>query len=213
MSRDMVPSEGSPEQDSPGAAAGGDQIRELLRRRARARVSSSRWNGYTLVFAYSILALTIILAIRSVSIAIVAVVAAIGLLLIWGFSFVQARKLEAEFFREELRVYTDLLSTQPKASLPPTVIASEETQSEVSESPLTDRELQVLRLVADGRSNKETALALRISDQTVKNHISHIFSKLNVNDRTSAVLTAIDRGWLRPADLRHSRSILDKPRE
>jgi DNA-binding NarL/FixJ family response regulator len=201
-----------PSSDSDHVVAGGEQIRELLYRRARAKVATSRWNGYTLILAYSILALTIILAIRSVSIGIIAVVAAVGLLLIWGFSFIQARKLEAEFFREELRIYTNLLSEQPQASSGPSA-PSAGTEDGAFDSPLTDRELQVLKMVADGRSNKETALALRISDQTVKNHISHIFSKLNVNDRTSAVLMAIDRGWLRQSDIRHYRAILDRPDE
>lgn len=197
-------------QDSTETEVGGEQIRELLRRRARARVSSSRWNGYTLILAYSILALTIILAIRSVSIGLIAAVAATGLLFIWVFSYIQARKLEAELFREELHAYRSLLLDQPVPSESVDAATDESTEN-VIDTPLTDRELQVLKMVADGRSNKETALALRISDQTVKNHISHIFSKLNVNDRTSAVLIAVDRGWLRQSDLRHFRPKLDKP--
>ncbi len=59
---------------------------------------------------------------------------------------------------------------------------------------LTQRELQVLQLAADGLSNKEIAQKLVISEKTVKNHIANIFSKLNVNDRTQAVLYALRKG-------------------
>lgn len=59
---------------------------------------------------------------------------------------------------------------------------------------LTPRELEVLRLAADGLSNKEIAGRLYISEKTVKNHIANIFSKLNVNDRTQAILFALRQG-------------------
>ncbi len=59
---------------------------------------------------------------------------------------------------------------------------------------LTQRELQVLQLAADGLSNKEIAQTLVISEKTVKNHIANIFSKLNVNDRTQAILYALRKG-------------------
>ncbi len=59
---------------------------------------------------------------------------------------------------------------------------------------LPQRELQVLQLAADGLSNKEIAGRLVISEKTVKNHIANIFSKLNVNDRTQAVLYALRKG-------------------
>ena len=59
---------------------------------------------------------------------------------------------------------------------------------------LTQRELQVLQLAAEGLINKEIAEKLVISEKTVKNHISNIFSKLQVNDRTQAVLYALRKG-------------------
>jgi DNA-binding NarL/FixJ family response regulator len=71
----------------------------------------------------------------------------------------------------------------------------EETQNIYS--PLSPRELQVLELVADGRSNKEIAANLDISNQTVKNHVSSILRKLAVNDRTQAVVYAMRRGWIK----------------
>lgn len=59
---------------------------------------------------------------------------------------------------------------------------------------LSDREIEVLQLLADGMSNKEIAANLYISTQTVKTHIAHIFDKLGVRDRTEAVAAALRRG-------------------
>lgn len=59
-------------------------------------------------------------------------------------------------------------------------------------SPLTDRELQVLRLIAQGATNREIAAQLVISEGTVKNHISNILSRLGLRDRTQAAIYARD---------------------
>ena len=67
--------------------------------------------------------------------------------------------------------------------------------------PLSAREIEVLDYIARGNSNKEIARALKISDQTVKNHITSILRKLAVNDRTQAVVYAIRRGWIKMADM------------
>jgi two-component system response regulator DegU len=59
---------------------------------------------------------------------------------------------------------------------------------------LTEREMEVLRLVAQGASNREIAAALFISEKTTKNHLTHIFEKIGVSDRTQAALWAVRRG-------------------
>jgi DNA-binding NarL/FixJ family response regulator len=64
-------------------------------------------------------------------------------------------------------------------------------------SALSAREIEVLELVARGRSNKEIARGLHLSEATVKTHLVHAFSKLGVEDRTEAVTVAIDRGIIR----------------
>ena len=64
----------------------------------------------------------------------------------------------------------------------------------LTEDNLTQREVEVLRLVADGNSNKEIAQRLFISEDTVKMHVRNILSKLGANDRTQAVTTALRRG-------------------
>lgn len=170
------------------------EIRELLLRRAREKGSALRWNGYTLILAYAILATIAILELREVNTVPVAALAVIGLVVIWVFSQVQAKRIESQSLRDELRVYMELLAQQPSDKARKGPISAEGNSAG---SPLTDRELEVLAMIAEGKSNKETAAALQISDQTVKNHISHIFAKLNVNDRTSAVLLAVNQGWIR----------------
>jgi DNA-binding NarL/FixJ family response regulator len=63
--------------------------------------------------------------------------------------------------------------------------------------PLSAREVEVLEYAAKGNSNKEIARALSISDQTVKNHLTSIMRKLAVNDRTQAVVYALQQGWIK----------------
>ena len=62
--------------------------------------------------------------------------------------------------------------------------------------PLTERETEILRLMAGGYSNKEIATALGTAEGTVKNHASSILSKLGVRDRTRAVLKALELGYI-----------------
>ncbi len=65
------------------------------------------------------------------------------------------------------------------------------------DSPLSSREVEILDYIARGNSNKEIAKSLKISDQTVKNHITSILKKLAVNDRTAAVVHALRQGWIK----------------
>ncbi len=62
--------------------------------------------------------------------------------------------------------------------------------------PLTERETEILRLMAGGYSNKEIANALNVAEGTVKNHVSNVLSKMGVRDRTRAVLKALEAGIL-----------------
>lgn len=94
-----------------------------------------------------------------------------------GESFLQpsvAAKVIAEFSR---------LAEQAQAKPPPPLV-----------EPLSERELEVLRLVARGASNKEIAAALFIAEGTVKNHLTSILGKLGARDRTQALLKAQELG-------------------
>ena len=66
-----------------------------------------------------------------------------------------------------------------------------------AEEKLSEREIEVLQLVAEGASNNQIAKRLHISQATVKSHLIHIFGKLDVSDRTAAVTSALQRGILR----------------
>ena len=67
----------------------------------------------------------------------------------------------------------------------------------VTRVQLTPREMATLRLMADGKANKEIATALDISERTVKTHLGHLFEKLGVTSRTEAVKVATRRGLVR----------------
>ena len=82
--------------------------------------------------------------------------------------------------------------------VPPAVAAK---LAERTASPeLTERELEVLRLIVAGRSNKEIAGDLRITEGTVKTHVNHVLDKLGVHDRTQAVIYALRHGWIKMSD-------------
>lgn len=68
------------------------------------------------------------------------------------------------------------------------------TQKSLTVDPLTERELDILRLVAQGCSNKEIALKLSLSELTVRTHVSNILGKLHLASRTQAALYALQKG-------------------
>jgi DNA-binding NarL/FixJ family response regulator len=67
-----------------------------------------------------------------------------------------------------------------------------------AKEPLSQREFEVLEMVARGTTNREAAAGLFISEATVKTHLLHIYAKLGVSDRAAAVAEAFDRGLLTP---------------
>jgi DNA-binding NarL/FixJ family response regulator len=75
---------------------------------------------------------------------------------------------------------------------------AEKVSAHLSDPTLTVRELEVLQLVAEGLRNKEVAARLSISEDTVKMHLRNVMQKLDVNDRTHAVMVAVRRGFIRP---------------
>jgi DNA-binding NarL/FixJ family response regulator len=88
--------------------------------------------------------------------------------------------------RKVLREFQHVTASRPPAG----PAANDEEPLE----ELTDRETEILKLLAAGLANKEIAQQLSLSEGTVKNHISAILAKLHANDRTQAVLTALKRG-------------------
>ncbi|WP_435592575.1 LuxR C-terminal-related transcriptional regulator [Nocardia sp. bgisy118] len=78
--------------------------------------------------------------------------------------------------------------------LSPAVASKLMTRVRRADTTLSPREIEVLRLVADGRSNREIAKELFLSETTVKSHLVHIYAKLGVRSRTSAVARAREQG-------------------
>jgi DNA-binding CsgD family transcriptional regulator len=178
------------------------RIRGLLVQRARDRAISVRWNVNALMFVYAVLITVIILTMQGVSGIVVAVVAVSGLVVIWLFSSLQVRRLEKKFYQEEMQSYAEWASSEsrPKADGgEPSALAA------LAELPLTPREFDILVQLAMGKVNKDIAVTLGISAMTVKNHISHILEKLDVDDRTSAVLLSIRNGWIKLGEIESSK--------
>jgi DNA-binding NarL/FixJ family response regulator len=67
---------------------------------------------------------------------------------------------------------------------------------DVRARPVTDRQLEILRNVAQGRTNREIGEVLGISELTVRNHMRAILKRLSSSDRTHAVVVAIGNGWI-----------------
>lgn len=100
--------------------------------------------------------------------------------------------------REELfRAARAAYRGEPALSLSVTAKLMSQLRAPQQES-LSERELEVLSLVAQGLTNRDAAAQLFISEATVKSHLVHIYVKLDVNDRAAAVATAFERGLLAP---------------
>ena len=80
------------------------------------------------------------------------------------------------------------------------LLTFEEAETEPSAPKLTARELEVMNALARGKANKQIARDLSISEKTVRNHISNIYNKLHIYDRTQAVLYAIREGLIEVED-------------
>ncbi|MFD6714821.1 LuxR family transcriptional regulator [Micromonospora sp. TSRI0369] len=90
-------------------------------------------------------------------------------------------------------------AAQGQAALSPAVATRLMRQMrQPASEPLSQRELEVLELVARGSTNREAARQLFISEATVKTHLLHAYAKLSVNDRAAAVAAAFSRGYLTP---------------
>lgn len=96
-----------------------------------------------------------------------------------------------DMFREEL--LEAIRTVRAGQRRIPTAVASRLAER-IALNELTPRELDVMKLIARGKSNKEIGAALDITEGTVKGHVNSILGKLNVTDRTQAVTTAVQRG-------------------
>jgi DNA-binding NarL/FixJ family response regulator len=155
-------------------------VERLAARIANNRTDNAKWDYNNVVFLFAVLATVLILVSLDVDTKIVAPVAILGLAVAWLRGKRRGKQLFREFYAEEL------------ANLKQTPA---EKDTALAES-LTPREIQILNFAAQGLSNKQIAIELGISANTVKDFVSKILTKLDANDRTEAVVIAIKNGML-----------------
>ncbi len=169
-------------------------VLRLLRQSAKERAVSQRWSINTVVLIGCILVIVLILDFQPVDTWIVAIIAFIGLVALWLFGWVRAKKLEKVFYQQELSDYGDLLPNEPQSDYE---IGQKELPLEI---PLTSREIDILSRIGDGKTNKEIARAFNVNESSIKNQVSRILHKLDVSNRTEAVLLALSHGWVKKPD-------------
>ncbi len=168
-------------------------IARAVRRRISRTVRSLRWNGSSLIVACLGLLSTMLMALSSARLEFVAAVAVAGLATMWACSEWHVRKLQAEAYDEEMKAVIKMLSGDRHG---PESARIHEVALIRPGRVLTRREAEVLCEAAAGKSNKEIAVAIGVAERTVKNHLGHAFRKLDVSDRTAAVLAAAAGGYL-----------------
>jgi DNA-binding CsgD family transcriptional regulator len=173
--------------------ASNPHVQAMLYQKAKDRASPLRWNTNILILVSVNLITTILLTMWGISNVIIGVVAAAGLLLVWAISLLQEKRLEKKFFLQEIQNFSEIIPAEPTSKNTSVGVTAAPA---LGAMPITHRELEILTQMASGKVNKEIATALNISAMTVKNHISHILDKLDVSDRTSAVLLAVRNGWI-----------------
>ena len=156
----------------------GQGIERLAAQIANHKTDIAKWDYNNVVFLFAVLATVLILVSLDVDTKIVAPVAILGLAVAWLRGRRRGKKLFQEFYAEEL---TNLRQTPS------------EKDTTLMEH-LTPREIEILSFAAQGLSNKQIAVELGISVNTVKDFISKILTKLDANDRTEAVVIAIKNG-------------------
>ena len=160
-------------------------LEKLAAKRAKDKALSARWNVNIVILSYTVLATILLLRFEGVAIEIVSPVAIVGLAMIWLAGWMRGKKLYKQFYEQELYELREQGLQAEEDEVP-------------SDSPLSLRETEILSHIASGCINKQIATELGVSEQTVKNHITHILEKLDVGDRTHAVVIAMQQGWVLP---------------
>jgi len=165
-------------------------VKQRVAKRADDKALSARWNVNIVIFANAIFVAVVLMGLQGVAIEILAPVAAAGIITIWLVSWLRWKKLYHKFYEQELSELEEVSRDEKDGE-------DEEVDAPI-ESPLSLRERQILSLIASGYINKEVANEFGISEHTIKNHMTHILEKLEVCDRTHAVVLAIQNGWISP---------------
>ena len=147
---------------------------------AREKANVARWGLNVVVFLFAILITIIILISQGIGIDVVAPLAILGLVAVWLMGWRRWNQLYQRFYAEELSRIQGKPTKEAIAFL----------------SQLSSQEIGILNYMAQGYFNKQIALEIKISESTVKAHVSSILNKLNANDRTEAVVIAIKHGLI-----------------
>jgi DNA-binding CsgD family transcriptional regulator len=167
--------------DETGRAGAVPDIEMTAREVARNKANVARWGVNSVVFLFALLIIIIVLVSQDVNMLVITAVAAVGLGYVWYTGWKRGRLLYHSFFEEEM--------TAARRNV--------ESYKEESASPqLTAREMQVLNCIARGYANKQIALELGISENTVKHFSSRVMTKLNASGRTDAAVIAIRNGLI-----------------
>ena len=151
------------------------------------KLSIHQWNTRSLILLYSALVAVLVLELENVGVGIVTAVAVVSLL-----AFIILNRIH----REKLKKRVSSVKSD-RCELPFAISSSTGQEGAAAiESTLSRREIQILQLIAEGNINKQIARELGLSPATVRNHVSRLMQKLDVNDRTAAVVLALSNGWI-----------------
>ena len=167
-------------------------LEQQVAKRANDKELSASWNINILILANALLIAVILMGLEGVAIEILAPVAAVGIGTVWFISRIRRKRLYHQFYGQEI-AELDVVTRDEKDEVP----RVEKKESPI-ESPLSSRESQILSRIASGYLNKQVATEFGISEHTIKNHMTHILEKLDVGDRTHAVVIAMQNGWISP---------------
>jgi DNA-binding CsgD family transcriptional regulator len=168
-------------------------IRKMIEQAAKERGLSMRLNAGLIILAYFLINSIIFLVMFHSNILSILFLSIAGLAALIFLSYYRERMLNK---RQNEFMTMALISLNS----PENEDSGLEKQN-TSKIPLTARELEILSFVAIGGTDKLVAARLGLSESTVKNHLRSVYTKLEVNDRTSAVLLALRFGWLKiPAE-------------
>jgi DNA-binding NarL/FixJ family response regulator len=164
-------------------------LKQLMLQSEKESLLSTRLNMAAIILSYSII--NVILLLESVELSIIAAacVAMIGLAILIFISYYREMKIHKRTVRN-----LDALLTPEDLSQKGNLAIEALPAGNLL---LTTRELEILSHVAHGQTDKAIAAMLGVSSYTIKNHLRKIFQKLEVDDRTSAVLLAVRYGWFK----------------
>jgi DNA-binding CsgD family transcriptional regulator len=166
------------------------RLGSLLAISRRRNAKMIRMNRDIVMFSFLVLVVAALTSAETERTELVAAIAIPSLVGIWLFSRVQGRSIDRTAENEVVAICSVIPSGEPDNG------GSAPAHPAAVPCPLSDRELQVLATIAHGNSNKAVGVAMGITEQTVKNHLKHIFGKLQVYDRRRAIMAATNAGWM-----------------